>query len=439
VILKFVSYLRQREGIELVLNRVVSLLLPFLVIPVVLKNSGVQTYGLYILICGFASVISFTDFGISNVLVREISLDLKLSDGRGISKIVTNAMSILVACALAISSLGLVLAQSINWKNFFRLSLDESHFFKVSVLVAFLSIGISIVGSASEKILLGIGRNRIYSRLILGAKVLSAISLIFASKSTNPLPGLVFAQLGIPGFVGAVSLFLVSKIHPGFVLSLHHLDVASSRRLLKGSLFFLFLQIAATLSYEIDSIFVGHILTPKAVSVLSLSWKAISIPAVISASRFVPLWSLAGTLDEIADAGKLFLLVRRVLEQVLVVILPISLVILIFGKFGIETWTHHLISPKYGLIMAGTLWLILSSVMQPIAYILNGLQLKRFMLISTGSFTLMNIFLSIVITRLWRVPESPLWADSIAAVLCFFVPFGFVVAHWRQSLPDSKI
>ena len=137
---KALTYWRTHEKLELILNRAISLVLPFLLVPILLQKIDLKTYGLFILISGFASVISFTDFGISNILVREISAILEDRKDSELSNLISNSLRILICSAFFIIFTGVLVAGLTNWEVFLKISPEEVLQFKSAVVLASLSI-----------------------------------------------------------------------------------------------------------------------------------------------------------------------------------------------------------------------------------------------------------------------------------------------------------
>lgn len=430
---KALTYWRTHEKLELILNRAISLVLPFLLVPILLQKIDLKTYGLFILISGFASVISFTDFGISNILVREISAILEDRKDSELSNLISNSLRILICSAFFIIFTGVLVAGLTNWEVFLKISPEEVLQFKSAVVLASLSIGLSVIGAAAGKILLGLGLNRQHSRFLLVSNFTTAIGIIISAQFPHPLSPMVLAQLGIPALIGILKLIFMMREQPTLKFRTANLNSETSKKIMSGGGFFLFLQICAMFSYELDSLIVGHILNTQAVSELSITWKAISIPSILIASSYLPLWSKAAKINLNRDSTLLYNSILTIMKQVLFTIVPISLLILFFGKHLISSWTNQKIIPGTSLLSAGIIWLLLSSVMQPLAYILNGMNLRRFMIISTGSFAVLNVILTLLITEHFNTPSGALWANSMAVLPTFFFPFAIMMKRWKNQ------
>jgi O-antigen/teichoic acid export membrane protein len=211
---KALTYWRTHEKLELILNRAISLVLPFLLVPILLHKIDLKTYGLFILISGFASVISFTDFGISNILVREISAILEDRKDSELSNVISNSLRILICSAFFIIFTGALVAGLTNWEVFLKISPEEVLQFKSAVVLASLSIGLSMIGSAAGKILLGLGLNRQHSRFLLVSNFTTAIGIIISAQFPHPLSPMVLAQLGIPALIGILKLIFMMREKP---------------------------------------------------------------------------------------------------------------------------------------------------------------------------------------------------------------------------------
>ena len=430
------KYLFKHQEFEMILTRGVILITSFAILPMILNNTGTKLFGIYSILTGFAALISFSDLGIANGLISRIA-KLKVSNELfEMRKDVSNAFAILTVVGVLIAILGFPIAWLVDWKSIFKLPNADVNSFRISVFLVFLGLGIGLVGGISSKILLGLGKNRLYSRWLLVGSVISTISQLILSERPRPLAGMVFATLVIPQIIGIVcylSLIIRNvdiRIVPGLI------SKVNSKLFFERSWFFLFLQISAILNYQIDSLIVGHLLSPGKVAMLSVSWKAFSVPMLFISVAFIPLWAKSATLAVHIQSGVIWTEWKKSARIISSVLLPISLLIFLLGRKMISFWTSGKIVPSFSLICASAIWLFFGSLMQSAAMILNGIQAKRFLIVSASMFTILNVSLSYILVLKTKDPAGPLWANVIVVFPCFLIPFW--LRYGRNRKLDRK-
>ena len=420
------GYLSRHEQFELMLTRGIILAISFVTIPIVLSNAGNEVFGVLSIITGLSSASSFTDSGIANGVISQIARLKSQANLSGIQQVVTNAFALLSILGLFFIILGFPISNNISWGSIFNLSDSTLGTFKYSVFLLFIGLGLGMMGSVSYKILLGLGKNRLYSRWMLLATLLSALTQLLFSQSANPLPGLVFGSLIVPQFVSLICLFTLLRHRPELSVTPSMVSKNYVIKFLKEGSIFSFLQISALLSYQIDSVIVGHLLTPEKVTMLNVSWKAFSLPLLFVSIAFIPLWAKTSELESKDNSINIWKLWAKPAKLICLFIFPASIGVVFLGKPAISAWTQGQVIPSTSLVFASATWLLLGSLMQPAGMIMNGLQSKRFLFFSATFFTVLDLFGSYFLVKLTGDPSGTLWANSIVAIPCFFLPFWII-------------
>jgi len=254
--------------------------------------------------------------------------------------------------------------------------------------------------------------------------ITTSVSLFLLSSRRHPLEGLIFGQLIIPGIIGILNLVVLfyrnPKLRPKAIPKVREI-----RSVLASGKLFLVLETTTLISFQIDSLIVGHYLEPRQVATLATSWKLFSAPLVIVSAAVVPLWT--ATARAHANNDRRWIRNSYIYSLLLTSVgaLPYSLAIVFYGKFAVTFWTHNQIIPSSSLIYASAIWLFIACVTLPYAMILNGLHASRFLVLTAIAMTAVNVPASIFLTRIMKDPAGPLVGNILAQILCFFIPLVF--------------
>ena len=280
----------------------------------------------------------------------------------------------------------------------------------------------NLIGSIGLKVLLANHQSRVYSRIQLLTVLLTNIGLIIGSSSQSPLKGMLFSSLVLPHLIGISCLIVLISFDERIQLSIGKVSVDVIKKLFSAGKFFLVLQIATIVNYQIDSLLIAHFLGQSELAEYNVVLRMGSVPFILVSAAVLPIWAITANLYAKGKSQEALEGLYGAIVKVLVFSFASMILFILFGAHLINVWTLQQIQPSVELVFANALWIPLSCVMQLFAMYLNGAKAYRFLLISTIVFSFSNFMVAVFFLRFYANISGPMWSNSISSLLFFIVP-----------------
>lgn len=303
--------------IALVIQKVISFVyFSYLAIALGPEKLGIYSYSLSIL----ATAVIFTDFGINNVITREVAANNE------------NTLSLIKVANKIKRILSLITVIGIG---VFCLLVETDNYIRVIILLAGLSMIGDTFANAYFSALRGLQKLSTESLMAIISPFISAVLGVVVVITTQDLRLL------------ALSLALGSWL--SFISGYYSIKKISCKQTEKISIKHLFSLVGpfavASVSSKIygyaDTILIRFLSTASQLGFYGLAYKA------AFALQFIPLAAMAGVYPAMSNANanndekRLYYLLSSSLKYVLVLGLPLTAVIIIFGKQLITTIYGH--------------------------------------------------------------------------------------------------
>ncbi len=406
------------------LARLVTMGSGFLLTPITLARAGLLDYGLFAALTAFSGLLAFTDLGLSNGLMAQLSQARAAEDRRAATASVTNALAMLSLMGLAVAVLGVVCSQLLPWTELLNAAATREEELRKAVLVLAVSLAIGLPGGLAMKILFALLRPATANVWGAGGALASALLVALAAGASRPLPWMVAAQVAVPGLLGLAALTVLCRRDPFVNLNLRLLRWSAGVSLLKAGRVFVFLQLAAVLSYQIDAIVLARLLGPTEAGVFATTMKLIALPLGLSTLFLTPLWPAFADARNRGDIAWVRTTYARAVRVGLLFGIGTALALLLTGRWLVEQWTQGQVSPPRELVWAGAAWVVVYMVNQPQAMLLNGLHVEGFQVRTVSVTVAANLALSVVLTQAVGV-SGPLLGTVISQVLFTLLPTTF--------------
>lgn len=416
-------YSRVRGFAELGILRSVTMLLNFLTIPLYLQYLGIEEFGAFSVLLAIIAFGTMFDLGVSNALISTVAISFERGDTLKMKQTVSSSLYALFVGTGAFSILAICIVVFLDIEDMFNVASSLTQDFSSSLLIALVFVAPYSFSLLPSKISLALGRAKESAIWItLTAIVTQTLSLIVVTQ-TQSLSYLIAAQMLTPTLIGIVYYNRILISFPCMRPTFFSCSLDSLKQVLKSGRIYFFLQIATVFSYHLDVVIVGILLDTESVSELAITWKIASIPYLLVSASLLPFWQRSALLFDKERSVEAFTL--KMLKMLLPVLLSWSILFLIFGENLVAFWSSDVIYPSNVLIYSCAIWALLATFMSALSIILNGIRSTKFLLFSTGSFTVVNVLISVVVTRVTGSPAGPIVGSSIASVICFFIPLAF--------------
>jgi O-antigen/teichoic acid export membrane protein len=407
-----------------VFAKAVSILVQFISVPLTIRYLGKERYGLWMTIGSLVSMLGFLDLGVGAGLVGALA-DADGKQDRGLARrYVTAAVVTLSAVAVVLL---LIVGAASPWLPWPRiLNVDAPTVVRdgaratIVLLVCFaLGMPLSIV----QRVQAGLQEGFASSLWASVASLLTLAGVLLAAHYQAGLAWLVVATAGLPLvalLANAAEVFLLRR--PYLRPKLSELDRAAVRRIMRQGLMFFVIQIAMVVGYNSDNIVINQILGPEQVTQFAVPMRLFGFIVVLMQMALGPLWAAYGEAAARGDAAWVRRTFNRSLKLSILVSVAPALFLLTFGKPIVQIWTRGEVTPSLALLIALASWAIVMSVCTAQAMFMNGLHVVRLQMICCSIMAVVNIAVSIVLTK-WIGVSGVAFGTVVAQTLCVMIPY----------------
>lgn len=417
-----------------VLARGIQVGVSLVTIPLTLHYLGLERYGMWITISSTLALLSFADLGIGHGLLNLVAEAHGRDDRRAAREYVSSAFVVLSGLALAIGVLFFLIYPVVPWSRIFNVTspqaVSEAGPALAVFVVAFLvSIPLGIV----QRIRLGYQEGYIDAGWSAAGAVGTLVTVFAAITAQASVPWLVAAAT-VPGILAQVlqSIHLLGWQRPWLRPGLDQLTRPSMVRILRTGGYFLVLQVATTICYQIDAIVIAQILGAEAVSQYAVPSKLFQVATIVLSVAYMALWPAYGeamSRGDLAWARQAFF---RSLRVGLLIAIPLSLALVVSGAAIVEIWVGPQVRPEPLLLAALGTWGAMGAVNWSLAAFLNGIGALRVQAFAATVMTFVNLCLSILLTQHLGL-SGVVWGTVLAQITCLYVPYYFYLRRVFRS------
>jgi O-antigen/teichoic acid export membrane protein len=421
--------------------KVIGLLASLISVPLTFSYLGTERYGLWMVLISIISAMSFADLGIGNGLVNAVSEAYGKDDRRLAREYVTSAFFLMLGIAAFLAVAGAVGYPFVPWLRLFNVksgvvAVEGARAFLVLYCWFVLNIPLGVVTRAQA------GLQRGYSSQIVGAigNIVSLLALLMVIALHGSLAWLVFGSTMGPVTATAFNGWLLFREHPWLVPARHAYRASSASRILKLGLMFFLLQCAVTIGFTSDNLVIAQVLGAAAVAAYAVPQKLFSFISMLVGMAITPLWPAYGEAVARGDVAWVRRVFRGSLWLALAISVPICTLLALAGPWILRIlFGKSLHAPLSVLVVLG-LWGVVSAVSAPIAMLLNGAGRIKDQTIIALVANLINLALSIFLTR--RFGVIGVCSGSIITQLLIVFPACFFLIRSvfrRLAMENIKI
>jgi O-antigen/teichoic acid export membrane protein len=419
-------------------TRLIGIGVSLAMVPMTLSYLGADTYGVWMVVSSIIALLQLTDMGIGNALIGLTARYVADKHRDAYKDLLVSALVVLSAMAILLWLFSLLLIPFLDIGWFFGSQAQASAVMVRRAMYAFTGmfcIGLPLTAAQSVRLgLLQGHRNGFYNsagQLINLAAVYGAICI------RGELFLLIVASMTGTVFFNALNTaqLLLQRGASQFVLERIR---SSGRAILRaGSLFFA-LQILGVISYNLDSLIVSHYLGSASVSIYSVCMKVFSVPGMIQTLFFSGLWSAYAQAQQNQDWGWIAKTYKRVLAGGVGCSILMALVLFGLSPWIIRVLTKNQLVAQTPLLWGMAVWASLSGLSGAVASLLNGLHALKIQIYSATVAMLLNIVISIELTKLVGV-SGPIWGTGISQMVTYPFVIVFTLKYLRARVSANEI
>jgi O-antigen/teichoic acid export membrane protein len=410
-------------------------------VPLALSYLGKERYGLWTTMTTFIAMLAFSDMGLGSGMISVIAQAHGGDDRDRARRVVSSATFFLLLIAAIGTILFLLIYPLVPWPRVFNaqsaLGIAESGPAMAICMLLFL-VGLPL--NVVQAVHIGYQEGFVPNVVQAGISLLSLAGIAVAIWLKLGLVGITALWLGASLLVRSINAaYLFGHQRPWLRPAWRWFDWPTASSLLKISFLYMVIGMSIAVGYTSDSMVLTQMIGPEAVTEYSVPYRLFSIVTVVMGFFLTPLWPAYAEAAARGDVSWVRITLRRSLLIGLAFNVLAALVLVLAGKWIIAIWVRQNVTPSTSLLIAFGLYLIVNCLHAPLSMLLNGLSVVRFQLFCWVAMALVNLGLSIVLTKWFGVP-GVVFGTVIANFVCFVIPsFWYVRRHLAQLAPSPAI
>jgi O-antigen/teichoic acid export membrane protein len=402
--------------------KILSIAFILITTPLLLSYLGPERFGLWMAISSTVAMLAFADMGIGSGLMNAVSAAYGQEDYEGIREVIGMGICLLGIIAISILIIFFTIYPFVEWAALFNVNLPLAiSEVGPAITISVVFFALSIPASLIFKILMGLQMGGVANLWISVGSIFSLLGVLIVFNLKLGLPSLAVAFSAPPVIVGIfANIYIINKkkfllpVFAGF-------KKRQIGKLSKVSGLFFVLQISGLIAFQSDNLVIAHYLGANEVGVYAVTLKLFSIPAILVSFYLNAIWPAYTEANSRGDKEWVLIAFYRALRFSAIIIIPMSSIILIFGKWLIEKWVGPSIEPSWSLLIGLYIWSILTIFGGNFAALLNGLNVLKFQMIVSISMAIVNLILSIFLVKLVGI-SGVVWGSVFSLVLINYIP-----------------
>jgi O-antigen/teichoic acid export membrane protein len=376
---------------------------PLLTIPIVLRQLGEATFGVWMTVASLTALVAFADLGMGAALLTRLTPLLT-------QRRYPEARSLLVAGYVTLIVMALsttvVLWTSLGWLPWGTLlnapDSGEAALIAVATVSAFvLNIPASLIVRVQQ-----------------AAQEVSASNIWAAAAAALTVPvALVLVHLDTRAWVLVMCLSLTPLIvnvanacwffarHPELRPFSTPFSTESAKVVIHGGRGFLALSILMVAAVSFDNLIVTHAIGAAAVTALALPVRVFSQVGQLCTMLTTPLWAINGEALAHADLAWIRSNVRRMTRYTVVITVLASVIAILARDPLFVTFLGLSTAPSMSLLVALTAWWLLLAGLSPRFMVMNAASIVRLQVKGWMAFIVIALPM-----KVWLVPSVGLEA-----------------------------
>lgn len=410
------------------LTRATSLLTMLVSVRLVVKHFGAERYALWATITSTAAMLVFADFGIGNGLLNSISESDGKEDKPAALAYISTGFFVLLAIALLGTFALFAFYPIIPWFRIFNvtsaLAVHESGPAAAIFIICFLAqLPLGVV----QRVQFGYQEGFVTQLWSAAGNLLGLIGLLYVIHAGAGLPLLVAVVAGAPVATALVNAAIeFGYRRPWLKPRLAHISRVSAKRILHLGFLFFVMQVCGALGYQTDNLIIAQVRGAAKVTEYAVPFRLFSVlPAVISLV-VAPLWPAYAEAKARGDVEWVKTTLKKSMYITAAIAIPINFLLIASARFLIRFWIGPAIIPSLLLLVGLGTWSVFTAVSGPLASFLNGIGFIKVQAICSVFMAVMNIGLSIYLTRHIGI-SGVVYGSILSQLCCIFIPYGLLL------------
>jgi O-antigen/teichoic acid export membrane protein len=376
---------------------VVTMLVGFLLAPVIVRSLGDTGYGLWTLLISMTGYFGLLDLGIRSSVGRFVARYLALNDEQNVNRTASTAFAML-ACAGIIAFL-LTLAVAVFLFDAFNVEPQYETAGRLALMLAGLNMSCALPLGVFSSVLIAMERYDVSSGVTVVGEVTRGAMVVWALRHGYGLVTLAFIALTITLVQYAAMALFAKRLYRPLKIGIAHVNWRGCRNLLGFSIYRFIWTVANQLIFYSDSIVIGIFLGAAAITPFAIASALINYGRNIVSLLTDTLYPVAARMDSRNDTAGLQQLLVLGTRMALLVTLPLCFGLLFLGRQFITLWMGPQYADSAVILMVLTIPQFGSMSQYASALVLTGMARHRALAYIALAEAVANVALSVVLVQ----------------------------------------
>lgn len=403
--------------------RILGVIISFATITLTVKYLGAERFGLWMTIGSVVTMLGFADLGVGSGLMNAVAHAHGKDDILEIKKKIAVGVLLLSGLSLLILLTFFIAYHFVIWTHLVNVSSElASSEIAPTIAVVIIFFALSIPAGIAVKVQMGLQMGFSANLWLAAGSTLGFAAILAVIHLEGGLPYLAAASVAPPVIIGILaSVYLFGKQKPFLRPKFSGLKISDAKSLAGTSGLFLVLQISGLIAFQSDNLIIIHYLGAEAVARYVVAFKLFSLPAMFLSLFLNAMWPAYAEASSRGDKEWVYSTFCKSIRFSAIIVLPLSFVLLIIGKWIIEKWVGSSFEPTWDLLIGLFFWSVLTIFGGNFAALLNGLGVIRFQVITSVSMAVVNIIVSVWLVQLVGV-SGAVWGSVLSLALINYLP-----------------
>ncbi len=413
------------------INGLISLAL----VPFVLKHLGDTGFGVWILTNTFTGYLGFLDLGIRSSVIRYVSKYRAIADYQNLNQIASTSLTSFSVIGGLI--LVLTLALSFIFNSIFKIPSEFKDQATWAVLLVGLNLALSFPAGVFSGILVGLERfdlNNLFSSINISLKAI-LILIIFNFKADLIILGAIQLFTSLVAYI--LTFVSVFRVDPNLKISFKSANKNTLKIIFQHGFYSFLLVVSYQVIYHSPNVLIGILSSATLVTYFAMAAILVDYTRrAVNGVSFV-INPIASGLESKGE----FQTLKRVLilgtKYSLLIILPISLSLIFWGKQFLALWLGPTYAEKcYPVLLILLIPQIYSMSQFVTEEVLLGQTKHKFLALVTVSEAVLNLILSLILIKKYGIIGAALGV-AIPRLLNYLIFSGIYIKQAGEiSLKD---
>jgi len=323
-----------------ILNRVASVAITFFLFPYIVRESGQEVYGVFLLVTTVTGYFGLLDLGVMSAVTKYVSEYNGKKDPAAVNRIVSASLSfyVLVGLVGALCLLGC----SIYFDRFFRIDPRNVSLVRQLFIVAAASSLLTWPLSIFRGTVQGLNRYDVEAVVNIVVLCLNALGAVIVFGTGRGIV-LYFTLLQFLNIAGCIVFYIVSRRIGRVRVSFPYLETETFKFIFGFSSFVFLSSLGNLFLFQAHNFIIGYFVSLSAVTVYAVAYNIQNYFRTINSAIGGPPWTVASEMEGRRDYEGQRTLLFKGTKYMSAIMLPVVLIMLFF----VEPFINHWVGPGF--------------------------------------------------------------------------------------------